>query len=162
MVDCDTQSHGCNGGLQEFGMDYMEGNTQELEVDYEYTARDGTCQTDASLGKVLVTQIHEVIEESVDQLKAAIAQGPVAVTIEADQMCFQMYQSGVFNSEKCGTELDHAVTAVGYGIEDGQEYYLVRNSWGASWGLGGYIKIAAVAGKGICGIQQVSLYPSTN
>mgnify|MGYP002631748453 FL=1 len=65
------------------------------------------------------------------------------------------------DSTACGTSLDHAVAAVGYGTEGGQEYYIVRNSWGASWGDAGYIKIAAVEGKGICGIQMESLYPST-
>ena len=119
LVDCDTKSEGCNGGLQEFAMEYLESNTQELEADYQYTAKDGKCQTDASLGKVLVTQIHEVEAESVDQLKAAIAQGPVSVTIEADKTVFQMYRSGIFDSEECGQELDHAVTAVGYGTENG-------------------------------------------
>jgi len=65
------------------------------------------------------------------------------------------------DSTACGTQLDHAVAAVGYGTEAGQDYYIVRNSWGASWGLDGYIKIAAVDGAGICGIQMESLYPST-
>lgn len=99
------------------------------------------------------------------QLKAAIAKQPVAVTIEADRTVFQQYTSGVMDSSECGTQLDHAVTAVGYGTENGKEYYLVRNSWGASWGDKGYIKIAATEaslGKGICGIQQHSVYPSSN
>jgi len=73
-----------------------------------------------------------------------------------------MYTGGILDSSKCGTSLDHAVAAVGYGSENGEEYYLVRNSWGSSWGESGYIKIAAKAGKGICGIQQISLYPLTN
>jgi len=97
----------------------------------------------------------------VSQLKASIAKGPTSVTIEADRSVFQMYTGGVLNSSACGTQLDHAVTAVGYGTEGGQEYYLVRNSWGASWGDAGYIKIAAVDGVGICGIQQISLWPTT-
>jgi len=83
------------------------------------------------------------------------------VTIEADRAVFQQYTSGVMDSASCGTSLDHAVAAVGYGTEGGQEYYIVRNSWGASWGLDGYIKIAAVEGAGICGIQMESLYPET-
>jgi C1A family cysteine protease len=99
LVDCDKKSEGCNGGLQEYAMDYIESNQQELEMDYPYTAKDGQCQTSAALGKVLVSQIHDVQAESVDQLKAAIAQGPVSVTIEADQMVFQMYHSGIFDSE---------------------------------------------------------------
>jgi len=85
------------------------------------------------------------------------------VTIEADKMVFQMYTSGVLDSTACGTSLDHAVAAVGYGTESGKEYYLVRNSWGASWGENGYIKIATTSsGAGICGIQSQSLYPQTN
>jgi C1A family cysteine protease len=99
---------------------------------------------------------------SVQQLKAAIQVGPVAVTLEADKKVFQMYKSGVLDSKDCGTKLDHAVAAVGYGVENGKEYYLVRNSWTANWGDEGYIKIAAVEGLGICGIQQTSLYPYTN
>jgi C1A family cysteine protease len=95
-------------------------------------------------------------------LKAAIAKQPVSVTIEADQYVFQGYTGGILNDDSCGTELDHAVVAVGYGTEGGQEYYLVRNSWGTGWGDQGYIKIAAVEGQGICGIQMQSLYPSTN
>jgi len=70
-----------------------------------------------------------------------------------------MYTGGVLDSADCGTQLDHAVAAVGYGSEGGKDYYIVRNSWGASWGEAGYIKIAAVDGEGICGIQKQSLYP---
>lgn len=93
-------------------------------------------------------------------MKAAIALAPVSVTIEADQTVFQMYTGGVMDSKKCGTQLDHAVAAVGYGTESGQDYYIVRNSWGSTWGDAGYIKIAAVDGEGICGIQKESLYPA--
>jgi cathepsin F len=66
LVDCDRQSEGCNGGLQEYAMDYIESNQQELESDYPYTGKDGTCQTSASKGKVLVAQIHDVQPESVE------------------------------------------------------------------------------------------------
>ena len=71
-----------------------------------------------------------------------------------------MYTGGVLDSTACGTKLDHAVAAVGYGTEGGLDYYIVRNSWGATWGEEGYIKIAAVEGEGICGIQMESLYPT--
>ena len=74
-----------------------------------------------------------------------------------------MYTSGVLNSPDCGTRLNHAVTAIGYGTDPtAGDYYIVRNSWGASWGNAGYINIAAVDGIGICGIQQVSVWPTTN
>ena len=143
-------------------MTYLESHGQELTSDYPYTARDGSCSYASAKGQVNVKSIHNVTPQSIDQLKAAIAVGPTSVTVEADTYVFQMYTGGVLNSTSCGTQLDHAITAVGYGNEGGQDYYLVRNSWGASWGDQGYIKIAAVAGKGICGIQQTSLYPSTS
>jgi len=73
-----------------------------------------------------------------------------------------MYTSGVMDSTACGTNLDHAVAAVGYGTEGGKDYYIVRNSWGASWGDQGYIKIAAVEGKGICGIQMQAYSATTD
>jgi cathepsin L len=84
------------------------------------------------------------------------------VTIEADQDVFQHYKSGIITSEECGTSLDHAVLAVGYGSENGVEYYIVKNSWAADWGENGYVRIGAVDGLGICGIQQLSVYPDTN
>jgi len=113
-------------------------------------------------GVVTVTDYTNVPSNSVSQLKAALDKTVVTVTIEADKSVFQMYHSGILNTSACGTNLDHAVAAVGYGTEGGQDYYIVRNSWGASWGDQGYIKIAAVEGKGICGIQMGSLYATTN
>jgi C1A family cysteine protease len=93
---------------------------------------------------------------------AAIGKGPTSVTVAADSSVFQRYTSGILNSKACGTRLDHAITAVGYGTQGGQDYYIVRNSWGSSWGDKGYINIAAVPGVGICGIQQTSVWPKTD
>ena len=143
-------------------MRYAEAHGQELEADYAYTARDGTCKYASSKGKVNVKSIAQVGAKSVAQLKAAIAKGPTSVTVEADRAAFQQYTGGVLNTSACGTSLDHAITAVGYGTSNGQDYYIVRNSWGASWGDHGYINIAAVEGIGICGIQQISVWPTTN
>jgi len=141
---------------------YAETNGMELESVYPYTGVDGTCKYSAASGKVKVTKFADVTVDSVDQLKAAIAQGPVSVAIEADKMVFQFYSGGIFNNAACGTNLDHGVVAVGYGTENGTTYYIVRNSWGASWGESGYIRIAAVAGEGICGIQMDPSWPTTN
>jgi cathepsin L len=162
VVDCDKSSYGCRGGWQSNAMTYLKTHGQELTSDYPYTARDGTCQFTAAKGKVDVKSIASVTPKSVAQLKAAIAKGPVSVTVEADRTVFQSYRSGILNSTACGTSLDHAITAVGYGTENGVDYYIVRNSWGAGWGDQGYIKIAAVEGVGICGIQQVSVWPTTD
>ncbi len=77
------------------------------------------------------------------QLKTAVAVGPVSVGIEADSFVFQFYNSGIINSPDCGTDLDHGVTVVGYGVDSIKgEYYIVRNSWGPTWGDKGYVNIA--------------------
>ena len=88
---------------------------------------------------------------------------PVSVSIQANKLVFQLYTSGVLNSTKCGTNLDHAVLVVGYGNDatTGLDYWTVKNSWAASWGEQGYIRIAAIDGSvGICGIQSEPLYPT--
>lgn len=145
-------------------MNYAKTHGQELQSDYPYTAKDGTCKFAAAKGKVDVKSVATVTARSVSQLKAAIAKGPTSVTVEADRTVFQSYKSGILDSTACGTSLDHAITAVGYGTDaaTGKDYYIVRNSWGAGWGDQGYIKIAAVDGVGICGIQQISVWPTTD
>jgi C1A family cysteine protease len=89
-------------------------------------------------------------------MKAALVKQPVAVAIEADQASFQTYTSGVL-TKNCGTNLDHGVLAVGYGTENGVDYFLVKNSWSASWGDNGYIKIGQ---NNVCGILLMASYPT--
>ena len=72
---------------------------------------------------------------------------------------FQFYSSGVLDSQSCGTNLDHAVLAVGFNQPD--SYYIVKNSWGTDWGEQGYIRVAITPGKGICGIQMEPSFPTT-
>jgi C1A family cysteine protease len=146
-------------------MQYVEQYGQVTESEYPYTAghgQSGSCQSSKiSSPSVHVSAVNTVQRYSASQLIAAIAQGPVSVTVEADKMAFQGYTGGILNSAACGTNLDHAITAVGYGEKNGQQYYIVRNSWGPTWGDQGYIMIAAVEGTaGICGIQQTSVWPN--
>ncbi len=97
-------------------------------------------------------------------MKAALPTQPLAVSIQADQRVFQTYRSGVLNSTACGTSLDHAVLTVGWGVESatGLSYWLVKNSWNTSWGDAGFIKLAIVDGRGICGGQMEPLTVATN
>ena len=145
-------------------MKYVQQNGQTLESNYTYTARDGTCRATQFTSAAGVTKVNSVQSRSAAALKAAIAVGPTSVTVEADRAVFQRYTGGILNSGACGTQLDHAITAVGYGNQDGQDYYIVRNSWGSSWGDRGYINIAASGegSTGICGIQQTSVWPNTS
>ena len=131
-------------------------------TDYPYTATDGSCHYDGDLiTKVKPSGYTAVTPNSALALKTAIADGPVSVAIEADTFVFQFYSGGILNSALCGTNLDHGVVAIGYGVDATKgEYYIVRNSWGASWGMKGYINIAIKDGQGICGIQMEPVYPN--
>ena len=85
-------------------------------------------------------------------MKAAVAKQPVSVAVEADQKVFQQYTSGIFDSSSCGRKLDHATLVVGYGNQDGTDYWLMKNSWGTAWGEEGYMRLAIQDGIGVCGI----------
>ena len=140
---------------------YTKENPLEAEDNYPYAGVDQDCAADGS-GSVSATGYTDVAPNDRAQLRAAVAQTPVSIAIEADQTAFQGYQGGILNSPDCGTQLDHGVLIVGYGSEDNQDYWIVRNSWGAGWGESGYIRIADVDGEGICGINMAAVYPTAN
>jgi C1A family cysteine protease len=140
---------------------YAEATPLETEEDYPYTAADGKCSFDASKGKVELKSFVSVTQNNTAQLQAAVAQGPVAVAIEADSIVFQLYFGGVIKSSWCGTNLDHGVLVVGYGTESGTDYWILKNSWGGSWGEKGYFRILRGGdGPGICGIQMDASLPT--
>ncbi|EGD76061.1 cathepsin [Salpingoeca rosetta] len=132
LVDCSGSfgNQGCNGGLMDNAFKYIISNGGlDTEQDYPYTARDGVCdKSKESKHAVSISGYKDVPQNNEDQLAAAVEKGPVSVAIEADQQSFQMYSSGVF-SGPCGTNLDHGVLVVGYT----SDYWIVKNSWGASW-----------------------------
>jgi len=157
LVDCDTNGDaGCNGGLMDNAFKYIEKNPLETLEDYGYNARSGKCNYDPSKGVGKVKSYVDVTPNDPSQLKAALALGPVSVAIEADQFSFQSYSGGVITSG-CGQKLDHGVLAVGYGTENGTDYFLVKNSWGANWGMNGYVKIGA-SKSNVCGILSDPSY----
>ncbi|CAL5378941.1 unnamed protein product [Camellia sinensis] len=163
LVDCDkVYNTGCNGGLMDYGFQFIINNGGiDTEEDYPYRAVDGTCDQNRKNVRVVSIDGYEDIPENDEKaLKKAVAHQPVSVAIEAGGRAFQLYESGVFTGH-CGTNLDHGVVAVGYGTEDGVDYWVVRNSWGPNWGENGYIRlernINSVGGK--CGIAQMASYP---
>jgi len=140
IVDCANVKHGymsfgCNGGNQSVAFKYLEKHNAELESVYKYTAKNGSCAYDKdSATAVDVSTYTNVTKNNVSQMKTAVAQQPVSVSIEADKRVFQQYTSGIFDSSECGTKLDHAVLVVGYGSENGTDYWIMKNSWGTVWG----------------------------
>merc|ERR1719330_2250544 len=150
LIDCDTQDSACNGGLMDYAFEFTirQGGSM-LESDYPYQARKGTCQTHSIVKTI--TKYSDVSANSESQMENFLAQGPVSVAIEADQNSFQFYNGGVFTGQ-CGQNLDHGVLAVGYGSDGGQKYWKVKNSWGASWGEQGYIRLERGKNPSQCGI----------
>merc|ERR1711862_461433 len=128
-----------------------KGNGLVSEADYPYTATGGFFSQCKSDGKKEVTKITDfsVISQDEDQIAAALAQyGPLSIGIDADP--FQTYSSGVLDVP-CGSQLDHGVAIVGFGTDNGKQYWKIRNSWGTRWGEDGYIRV--VRGKGFCGLN---------
>jgi len=164
LVDCSGSygNQGCNGGLMDQAFQYIKATGGLCtESSYPYTAQDGTCKSSCKRVHT-ITGYTDVTRDSDSALAAAVAQQPVSVAVEADQSSFQLYSGGVMTGS-CGTNLDHGVLVVGYG-EDGQKYWKVKNSWGASWGEAGYIRLGRGSqyngGAGQCGIYSDPSYPS--
>ena len=172
LVDCDNfwnggKDHGCNGGLMTNAFTWISENGGLCdEAGYPYISGNGqeqSCNKKCSLVKNSRIASFVAVKKTDDGLMSAIYKQPVSVSIEADQREFQLYKSGVFTGV-CGTNLDHGVLAVGYGTENGLDYYKLKNSWGVSWGEQGYIKLARGDeynnGKGQCGVLLEASYPN--
>jgi len=149
IVDCDTVSYGCNGGWSSAGMNYAKKGVM-LNSAYGYTARKGTCKYSSSKVKAKVSQVYQV-GTSVSAIKTAVYNsGIVSISINANKL--QSYKSGIISAASCSTSTNHAVNVVGWGKSGSTAYWIIRNSWGTSWGEKGYFRI--VSGKNACGIEQ--------
>jgi C1A family cysteine protease len=167
LVDCSKKygNFACKGGLMDNAFQYAIDNGMCSEESYPYnsgvTQTGGSCQSCKSV--VVVNACSDVPPNNQLALKEAVALiGPISIALDAETKLFQSYKSGVITSDSCGTNLDHGVLIVGYGEEDGIKYWLVKNSWGSTWGDQGYIKIQRSDSEndaGICGIAMQPSFP---
>ena len=154
LVDCSKPygNQGCNGGLMNLAYDYVLDNNLNNERDYEYKGRTQTCKQDKKgHGEFSITKCVKV-EPNIDGLVNSLAQQPVAVALSAG-FSFMFYDSGILDPYFCDDEVNHGVLAVGYDLTAPKPFFIVKNSWGTSWGEKGYFRIAI--GKipsGVCNI----------
>ncbi|GBG67756.1 hypothetical protein CBR_g882 [Chara braunii] len=163
LVDCDiTRDEGCTGGIMDYAFQFVIDNGGlDTEEDYPYTGASRTCDTERE-GKhvVSIDDYDDVPVNDELALKKAVAKQPISVAIDAKERPFQFYSEGIFDG-KCGTELDHALVAVGYGTDKGLGYWIAKNSWGPNWGENGYIRIKMdqMEKQGLCGFYMQSSFP---
>jgi len=165
LVDC-TGKYGDNGGCQGGDMcqafEYVADHGIASEKDYPYEARDRPCRTTGKKRALNIQGCVNVTRNDNDELLEALATGPVSVAVTANNIEFRYYKGGILTY--CGpvsAEVDHGLTLVGANIQNDKPYWICKNSWGGSWGIGGYIWIERTTGKGpgICKIASEASYP---
>lgn len=159
LVDCSSNNNGCGGGWPDKAMDYVVTNGIDTESSYPYMGIDESCEFNKS---DVGARIHKVIDlpsgNMTDLYNAIAFVGPISVAIDAEAD-FQFYKAGIFSSTECSSQmLDHAVLAVGYGFLGNISYIIIKNSWGASWGMDGYIYFSTMIDN-MCGIATAASYP---
>ncbi|CAL4894357.1 unnamed protein product [Urochloa decumbens] len=164
LIDCDrSYNSGCGGGLMDYAYKFVVKNGGiDTEEDYPYRGADGTCNKNKLKRRVVtIDGYSDVPSNKENLLLQAVAQQPVSVGICGSARAFQLYSQGIFDGP-CPTSLDHAVLIVGYGSEGGKDYWIVKNSWGESWGMKGYMHMHRNTGdsSGICGINMMPSFPT--
>jgi cathepsin L len=165
LVDCSSAygNEGCNDGLMDNAFKYIIANKGiDTEASYPYQGVQGTCQYNAANSGATISSYTDVTSGSETALATAVTQQPVSVAIDASHTSFQLYTSGIYHDIFCSsTKLDHGVLAVGFGTDttDNRNYWIVKNSWGTTWGMAGFIYMSKDRNNN-CGIATAASFPT--
>ncbi|CAH1790507.1 unnamed protein product [Owenia fusiformis] len=161
LVDCSKKNHGCDGGWQYKAFDYVKINGIDTEEAYPYIGKDSTCKFDKSAVGATIRDYKSFSGEQ-NLMTAVAAIGPISCAVDVTKK-FQFYKNGIFVDYTCSASSpNHAILVVGYGTDaslyDPSDYWIVKNSWGNSWGEGGYIRMKRNY-RNMCGIASNPYYP---
>jgi C1A family cysteine protease len=166
LMDCsdDYGNKGCQGGLMDNAFKYIIDNGLCSEEEYPYGGDQERCQSSQCNRVVHISDYTDVEQNDEKVLKRAVAQQPISVAIQANLSSLHFYKSGIYQDPECGDGLDHGVLIVGYGHDlfRGLDYWIIKNSWGDTWGEKGYFKMLRNyegSDSGMCGIALQPSFP---
>ena len=158
VLDC-SSNYACNGGWPSVAYQYIIQKGLALESDYPYTGTEGSCNRNAeSKVAARIRAYVEVPANNYQALLQSVSKGPVQIVLDPYSADFQSYGGGVFNDPSCGTNLEHTALIVGYNTLN-TPYWVIKNSWGTTWGEAGYMQLAIKDGSGVCGVNMMPSYP---
>jgi len=149
IVDCDSSDSGCNGGDPQEALGWVkQQGGLDAESCYPYTAEDGSCASSNCQPVYTVSTVTPIGQDE-STIYQALGSGPMSICCDAE--AWQNYNGGVLTAAQCGSNVDHAIQLTGYSPDQGG-YWIVRNSWGASWGENGFIYLSY--GENTCAITS--------
>ncbi|XP_057669833.1 procathepsin L-like [Diorhabda carinulata] len=160
LIDCSNlyNNNGCYGGSMKYAFDYVLDHGVSSEESYPYIAEADRCHRNSSNIVLYAKNVVAIADPTIDKLKSAVASvGPISVPVSAD-VALQLYKGGIFDETDCSNAApNHAVLLVGYGNENGKDYWIIKNSWGTKWGENGFYRLQT--NPVICAILNGPVYP---
>ncbi|KAL7738100.1 hypothetical protein ACLKA6_006447 [Drosophila palustris] len=168
LIDCadDYGNMGCDGGFQEYGFEYIRDHGITLANKYPYEQYEMECKQNETAGiypRESIVKIRDYAridpgdEQKMKQVIATL--GPLACSMNAGSISFEQYDGGIYEDEECNQdEVNHSVVVVGYGTENGRDYWIIKNSYSQNWGESGFMRLPRNAGS-FCGIASECSYP---
>ncbi|XP_037917795.1 procathepsin L-like isoform X1 [Hermetia illucens] len=163
LVDCSTDygNTGCDGGYHDYGYEYVIENQGISKAEpYPYLEKQEKCQYKETERGTMIKGYVALPPGNETLIKEVVATlGPVAASVNAGPDSFQLYKGGIYDDQECNKdEVNHEILIVGYGSENGKDYWIIKNSWTDKWGEKGYMKLPRNANS-FCGIASEGSYP---